>query len=192
VSTHTILTQLPSTLPLTELTSIHPVSDHVFVSPPWSARGGEPYSVARILAFVNPQPQPKQPKSRKSVSTTSTPEPDPDSLVPRVRVHYYLRPRDLTHLPTTNHRLLIATMVADLVPLSYIRGVCTVRHRDQIADLHTYRKKADAFWFHQVSGLDPTLACPSPAGGGTPVTKVLTARLGVCSCTTGIYTGTST
>lgn len=139
----------------------------MFVSPPWSERSGEPYSIARILAFVNPQPTIKPTKLRKSISAISTPEPDPASSVPRVRVCYYLRPRDLSHRPTTNHTLVIATMVADLVPLSYVRGLCTVRHRDQIADMYHYRKRPDSFCFHQVSAQPHTRRdrCPpGPAG----------------------------
>lgn len=138
-------------------------ADHVFVSPPWAERGGEPYTVARIIAFINPQPQPTSTQSRKAISTTPPTDSDPDASVPRVRVGYYLRPRDLSHRPTTNHKLLIATMVAELVPVANIRGMCSVRHRDQIADMHAYRKRPDAFWFHQVSGQPHTRSSPLPS-----------------------------
>lgn len=68
-----------------------------------------------------------------------------------MRVAYYLRPRDISNRYVADYHLLVATMHADVVPVSYIRGTCTVKHKDQIEDLEYYRKHEDAFYFVQVS-----------------------------------------
>lgn len=68
----------------------------------------------------------------------------------RVRVAYYFRTRDITNRYVADHRLLVAAMHADTVPASYVRGLCTVRHRDHIEELDVYKREKDTFYWHQV------------------------------------------
>ena len=70
---------------------------------------------------------------------------------PRARVAFYLRPRDISNRYIADLRLVVATMNADVVPLSYIRGLCTVKHRDEIENLERYKREKDCFYFHSVS-----------------------------------------
>ncbi|KAK4056046.1 putative PHD type zinc finger protein with BAH domain-containing protein [Microbotryomycetes sp. JL221] len=107
---------------------------HVLVSAPWSERDGEPYHVARVLEFL-PAP---------IASTSNGPSPEP-----RLRVAYYQRPRDISTRYFADFRLLFASMNTDVVPLSYVRSVVTVTHKEQIKDLSAYRRKRDAFYFAQ-------------------------------------------
>lgn len=68
----------------------------------------------------------------------------------RVRVAYYFRTRDITNRYVADHRLLVAAMHVDTVPASYVRGLCTVRHRDHIEELDVYKREKDTFYWHQV------------------------------------------
>ncbi|KWU46247.1 hypothetical protein RHOSPDRAFT_28511 [Rhodotorula sp. JG-1b] len=68
----------------------------------------------------------------------------------RVRVAYYFRTRDITNRYVADHRLLVAAMHADTVPASYVRGLCTVRHRDHIEELDVYKREKDTFYWHQL------------------------------------------
>lgn len=72
---------------------------------------------------------------------------------PRARVAFYLRPRDISNRYIADLRLVVATMNADVVPVSYIRGLCTVKHRDEIDNLERYKREKDCFYFHSVSNL---------------------------------------
>ncbi|KPV75349.1 uncharacterized protein RHOBADRAFT_14417, partial [Rhodotorula graminis WP1] len=117
--------------------------DHVYVSAPWDDREGEPYIVARVVEILQPQPA-KAPSSTATTTTTAA----PDTL--RVRVAYYFRTRDITNRYVADHRLIVATMHADTVPASYIRGLCTVKHRDHIEELETFKRQDDSFYWHQL------------------------------------------
>lgn len=131
--------------------------DHVFISPPWSKRDGEPYLIARIIDLLPPLP----PVDAASSSHHFVPGHTPGSPnEARVRVAYYLRPRDISNRYVADYHLVVATMHADVVPVSYIRGSCTVKHKDQVEDLEYYRKHEDAFYFVQVSSAPP-LATPA-------------------------------
>ncbi|GAA5870279.1 hypothetical protein JCM3774_004631 [Rhodotorula dairenensis] len=68
----------------------------------------------------------------------------------RVRVAYYFRTRDITNRYVADHRLLVAAMHVDTVPASYVRGLCTVRHRDHIEELDVYKREKDTFYWHQL------------------------------------------
>lgn len=102
---------------------------------------GEPYAVARIIDFLPPIP----PNPSAKAASTST------STELRVRVGYFLRPRDISNRYIADFRLLIATMHSDVVPLSYIRGRCVVKHKEEIADMEAFKRRADGFYFSQVS-----------------------------------------
>ncbi|GAA6058119.1 hypothetical protein JCM3770_005947 [Rhodotorula araucariae] len=137
------------------------VNDHVYVSAPWDDREGEPYIVARVLEIL--QPQPPKPSAASSdpanadKATTESASPAPVSNTGsgastdlRVRVAYYFRTRDITNRYVADHRLVVATMFADTVPASYIRGFCTVKHREHIEELEVYKRQDDSFYWHQL------------------------------------------
>ncbi|ORY92456.1 hypothetical protein BCR35DRAFT_297872 [Leucosporidium creatinivorum] len=111
------------------------VNDHVFVSAPWSHREGEPYLVARILELLPP--------STASTSTSA-------ASVHRVRVAYYLRPRDISNRYIADFRLVVATMHSDVIPSSYVRGPCIVKHKEHIKDMDAFKKTEDAFYWSQL------------------------------------------
>lgn len=50
-------------------------------------------------------------------------------------------------------RRLLCTMHSDVVPVHFVRGTCTVIHRDNIPnqDEESYRKQPDCFYFNQVT-----------------------------------------
>ena len=110
---------------------------HVMVSVPWSRREGEPYLIARVMEVL-----PAMPATETGI---------------RVRVAYYLRPRDISNRYIADHRLVVATMHTDVVPAEYVRGVCTVRHKESITDTDAYKRERDAFYWHQVSHPEPRL-----------------------------------
>ncbi|KAK4700557.1 hypothetical protein P7C70_g5687, partial [Phenoliferia sp. Uapishka_3] len=68
----------------------------------------------------------------------------------RVRVAYYLRPRDISSRYIADHRLVVATMHTDVVPGEYIRGICTVRHKESIKDMEGFKREPDAFYWTQL------------------------------------------
>lgn len=68
----------------------------------------------------------------------------------RVRVAYFLRPRDISNRYVADFRTLTATMHSDTVPVSFLRGYCTVRHRDEIEFIETYKREPECFYWHQV------------------------------------------
>lgn len=93
---------------------------------------GEPYAVARVMDFVRAGEPGMQ-----------------------VRVNPFLRIRDLSHRTHGDSRLLVATMHADLYPISAVRGKCRVMHRDLIGDggtpdLATWKRRDDHFYYHQL------------------------------------------
>ncbi|KAL8280660.1 hypothetical protein RQP46_006983 [Phenoliferia psychrophenolica] len=107
---------------------------HVFVSVPWSRREGEPYLIARVMEVL--------PAVAVSESTTG--------LGARVRVAYYLRPRDISNRYIADHRLVVATMHTDVIAAEYVRGLCTVKHKESIGDMDAYKRERDAFYWHQL------------------------------------------
>lgn len=69
----------------------------------------------------------------------------------RVRIAYFLRPRDISSRYLTDYHLVVATMSSEVVDASYLRMKVSVKHRDTIVDLERYKKRENAFYFHQVS-----------------------------------------
>ncbi|SGZ28370.1 BQ5605_C027g10323 [Microbotryum silenes-dioicae] len=127
------------------------VNDHALVSAPWLDREGEPYLVARILEVLPPvvssgssTPTTQGSSSKRPASTKVS------NTVPRVRVNYYLRSRDITSRYVADFRLVVATMHADVIPIAYIRHVCTVQHKEHIADMRAFKALPDAFYWSQV------------------------------------------
>ncbi|GAA5923198.1 hypothetical protein JCM1841_005926 [Sporobolomyces salmonicolor] len=121
-------------------------NDHVFVSPPWDDRDGEPYLIARVLEIL----QPSKPATDAASSSSATSSAYPSTSELRVRVAYYFRTRDITNRYVADHRLIVATMHADTVPASYIRGTCMVKHREHIEELDAYKRQKDTFYWHQL------------------------------------------
>ncbi|GAA5860030.1 hypothetical protein JCM1840_001847 [Sporobolomyces johnsonii] len=121
-------------------------NDHVFVSPPWDDRDGEPYLIARVLEIL----QPSKPALDAASSSSATSSAYPSTSELRVRVAYYFRTRDITNRYVADHRLIVATMHADAVPASYIRGTCLVKHREHIEELDVYKRQKDTFYWHQL------------------------------------------
>lgn len=72
--------------------------------------------------------------------------------IEQIRVNFYVRPRDIGSRMAMHGRRLLATMHSDLVPVQFVRGTCTVLHRDYIPDHdeEAYRKRPDCFYFNQV------------------------------------------
>ncbi|GAA6010718.1 hypothetical protein JCM11491_002912 [Sporobolomyces phaffii] len=158
-------------------------NDHVFVSPPWQDRDGEPYLIARVLEVLQPAnqppPPPQMPLSLASLTLPMTLVTEDDALEPdtdrasspdlsnpstsapanrtanestdlRVRVAYYFRTRDITNRYVADHRLIVATMHADTVPASYIRGICRVLHKEHVEDLEAWKRQTDTFYWSQL------------------------------------------
>jgi hypothetical protein len=104
--------------------------DHVYVAPPYSQRpAGDPYLIARIVNLPPTEP----------------------GEVPKARVAYYLRRRDVTNRLLADHRVIFATFMAGLVPLTHIRQKCYVMHRDYLEDPEAFKREDDSFVFFQVS-----------------------------------------
>ncbi|GAA5849428.1 hypothetical protein JCM8547_000445 [Rhodosporidiobolus lusitaniae] len=149
-------------------------NDHVYISAPWSIRDGEPYLVGRIVEILQPQPQssslatnggsaPASPSSSTTSATTiaaaAPAERDrtqpraltgPSTSQLRLRVNYYFRTRDITNRYVADHRVLVASFHTDIVPAEYVRGRCTVMHREHIGDLERYKRMEDTFYWHQL------------------------------------------
>jgi hypothetical protein len=136
-------------------------TDHVYVAAPWDERDGEPYLVARIVEILQPaiKPLPGAVVESSGASSASSSNGKtahdrrlngPDTSLLRLRVNYYFRTRDITNRYVADHRVLVASFHSDVVPADYIRGLCTVQHRDHIQQLEVYKRKPDAFYWHQV------------------------------------------
>jgi BAH domain len=69
--------------------------------------------------------------------------------VKAMRVNWYYRPQDISHKKHTDKRCLYASMHSDVNVLSAVRGVCTVRHRSELAhrEFEEYRRRDDCFWW---------------------------------------------
>ena len=105
------------------------------------------------------------------------------AVTTRVRLAYYLRPRDISNRYIADHRLVVATMHTDVIPAEYVRGSCTVRHRDSIHDIDAYKRERDAFYFHQVRDCDRRPVPPRQ------LTRLLSSAQ-LSSSTTATSTGT--
>ncbi|GAA6007877.1 hypothetical protein JCM10207_004909 [Rhodosporidiobolus poonsookiae] len=123
-------------------------NDHVFVSAPWEERDGEPYLIGRIVEILQPTTSKPTGETTPPISTTSRNGPDTSQL--RLRVNYYFRTRDITNRYVADHRVVVASFHSDVVPAEYVRGVCTVRHREHIANLEVYKREPDCFYWHQL------------------------------------------
>lgn len=135
-----------SCYPLTHVLALtSPVDeiDHVYLSAPWNTAEGAPWLIGRIVEFLD----------------------GASGDVTKLRVAYYLRPRDLNNRQVVDFRLLTASMHTEVCSASYLRGKCRVLHRDQIDDLDSYKQQPDCFYFYQVR----------PASQKAPATCVLTS-----------------
>jgi hypothetical protein len=117
--------------------------DHVFVSAPWTHRDGDPYLIARVMEVLPAQSPSTSGTSASSSAVTA-------ASAARVRVAYYLRPRDISNRYIADFRLIVATMHTGVVPASYVRGLCTVKHKETIGNLDTYKRQDNCFYWHQV------------------------------------------
>lgn len=54
------------------------------------------------------------------------------------------------HRYLADFRLVVATMHMDVIPASYVRGFCTVRHKEHVTDMDAYKRTPDAFYWTQV------------------------------------------
>lgn len=70
--------------------------------------------------------------------------------VPKVKVAYYLRRRDVTNRSLADHRVIFATFTDGIVPLSHIRQKVQVMFRDYLDDPETFKRQPDCFVFTQV------------------------------------------
>lgn len=68
----------------------------------------------------------------------------------RVRLAYFLRPRDISSRYLVDYQLVVCTMNSSIVDLSHVRTKVTVKFRGHIADLEAYKNQEDSFYFHQV------------------------------------------
>ncbi|BGP15912.1 putative PHD type zinc finger protein with BAH domain-containing protein [Rhodosporidiobolus nylandii] len=124
-------------------------NDHVYVSPPWDMRDGEPYLIGRIVEILQPS---SKPVAREATPSSSTERKliGPDTSQLRLRVNYYFRTRDITNRYVADHRVLVASFHSDVVPAEYVRGVCTVMHREHVENLDVYKRQPDTFYWHQL------------------------------------------
>jgi hypothetical protein len=103
--------------------------DHVYVGAPFEQReGGSPFMVCRILKL----------------------HPANASGIPTATVAYYLRRRDVTNRNLADHRVIFATFMTGIVPVSHIRQKCSVMFRDYLEDPEAFKKQDDSFVFFQV------------------------------------------
>ncbi|GAA5970836.1 hypothetical protein JCM11641_004472 [Rhodosporidiobolus odoratus] len=124
-------------------------NDHIYVSAPWEDRDGEPYLVGRILEILQPA---TAPPAREATPSTSKDRKliGPDTSKLRLRVNYYFRTRDISNRYVADHRVLVASFHSDVVPAEYVRGTCTVMHREHIENLEKYKRQPDTFYWHQL------------------------------------------
>lgn len=110
--------------------------DHAYVAPPFSQRGGSPYLIVRIVDLP----------------------PTPPGGIPKAKVAYYLRRRDVTNRSLADHRVIFATFMDGLVPLSHIRQKVQVMYRDYLEDPEAFKRQPDSFVFNQVGPFLDSLA----------------------------------
>lgn len=121
-------------------TNILLLLDYVYTAPPWDKREPVPYSIGRIIEFLSPE----ELLTRKDEASRKR-----DNGL-RIRIAWFYRPTDVQDKGVGDHRLLLAALFSEVIPFSYVRGKCIVRHRDKISDLVAYRKKEDRFYFSQL------------------------------------------
>jgi hypothetical protein len=112
----------------------------VYTAPPWDKRDPVPYSIGRIVEFLSPEDL----LTRRGEASRKR-----DNGL-RIRVAWFYRPTDVQDKGVGDHRLLLAALFSEIIPFSYVRGKCIVRHRDKITDLVAYKKKEDRFYFYQL------------------------------------------
>ena len=124
----TILTLLSPSSSSMMLTGLQ--SDHVYVGAPFEQReGGSPFMVCLILKL-------------HPASSSSSPA--------KATVVYYLRRRDVTNRNLADHRVIFATFMTGIVPMSHIRQKCSVMFRDYLEDPEAFKRQDDSFVFFQV------------------------------------------
>lgn len=104
--------------------------------------GGEPYIIGRVMQFLTAS------SSRSGAALLAS-----ASGTLQVRVNVFQRQRDISHKPSNDNRLLVATMHTELFALENVRGLCEVRHRELIGDapqVSAWKKKDDHFYYHQL------------------------------------------
>lgn len=112
----------------------------MYTAPPWDKRDPVPYSIGRIVEFLSPEDL----LTRRGEASLKR-----DNGL-RIRVAWFYRPTDVQDKGVGDHRLLLAALFSEIIPFSYVRGKCIVRHRDKITDLVAYKKKEDRFYFYQL------------------------------------------
>lgn len=130
-------------------------SDHVFIAAPYEDRSGDPYNVRSCVKKLPDSPGlppsgPFEKLTRAARQIGRVQEFFPESQ--EIRVNFFVRPRDIGSRMAMHGRRLLATMHSDLVPVHFVRGTCTVLHRDSIPhhDEDSYRREPDCFYFNQV------------------------------------------
>jgi hypothetical protein len=112
----------------------------VYTAAPWDKRDPVPYSIGRIVEFLSPEDL----LTRRGEASRKR-----DNGL-RIRIAWFYRPTDVQDKGVGDHRLLLAALFSEIIPFSYVRGKCIVRHRDKITDLVAYKKKEDRFYFYQL------------------------------------------
>ena len=74
---------------------------------------------------------------------------DPTLHIESIKINWVYRPRDIS-CAAPDTRLLFTTMHTDSVPITSLRGLCTVKHRDEIPSLEEYRKEKNCFYYSQL------------------------------------------
>lgn len=78
---------------------------------------------------------------------------DPKAPVTYMLVNWFYRPKDIGRF-SVDSRMLYASMQSDEVPLTAMRGKCTIKHRSEMgpnaADLDEYKRQRDSFWFSEL------------------------------------------
>ena len=111
---------------LSDGTVVRP-DDHIYLA---SDTPEEPYNIARVMELARSTPE--------SLSFDG------------VRVNWFYRQRDVSHRDISDSRLVYATMHSDVVPLTSIRGLCSVQHRVEIVNHEDYRCRPDHFYYEKL------------------------------------------
>jgi hypothetical protein len=94
------------------------------------------------MEFLPPKEEDKVAASRKDKGKVK------DAVPPtRMRLAYCYRPQDLSDRPTSDPRLLLASIYSEPATLPQLQGKCLVAHREQIRDLAAWRRRPDRFYF---------------------------------------------
>ncbi|GMM35565.1 DNA-binding E3 ubiquitin-protein ligase [Saccharomycopsis crataegensis] len=133
ISGANFLDDAKSVLQLADGTTTITKNDHIYMI---SEPAGEPYYIARVMGFAKK----RNLKSNANLDAV-------DNYM--IKVNWYYRPRDILR-HSTDSRLLYATMHSDLCPVSSFRGKVTVKFKDEIDDLNSYRDKPSHFWYEKL------------------------------------------